>query len=73
MRSWSRWAAIFYLAAGVIFIYLGVSGPRTDALRIALGVVFLALGAWRYQRSRRADAGGTFTPSGGPPGDPPRA
>ena len=68
MRAWSRWAALFYLVAGVIFIYLGISGPRTDAVRIALGVVFLALGGWRYQRSRRADAPGTAPPPGGSPG-----
>ena len=59
MRSWHRWAAVFYLLAGIAFLYLGVRGPRTDALRIALGVVFLALGVWRYQRARRADADGS--------------
>jgi hypothetical protein len=67
MRSWNRWAAIFYMVVGIAFFYLGVSGPRTDALRIALGVVFVALGAWRYQRYRRADAAGPVAPPGGPP------
>ena len=69
MHAWHRWAAVFYLLAGIAFVYLGISGPRTDALRIGLGVVFIVLAVWRYRRYRRTDADGPAAPSG----DPPRA
>ena len=69
MRSWNRWAAVLYLVAGGVFLYLGLRGPRADALRIFLGVVFIALAVWRYQRYRRAGAAGPAAP----PDSPPRA
>jgi hypothetical protein len=67
MRAWNRVAGVFYMVVGIAFFYLGVRGGRTDVLRIALGVVFVALGVWRYQRFRRAGAAAPSAPPGGPP------
>ena len=58
MRTWYRWASILYLIVGVSFIYLAVRGPRTDSLRLALGVIFLALAVWRFRRFRRMPPSG---------------
>ena len=65
MRSWNRWAAVLYVVAGSLFLYTGVRGPGVRVPQIALGGIFIALGVWRFQRQRRADA--AAAPPGGPP------
>ena len=62
MRSWHRALAAFYVVAGVVFVTLGITGGRTDVLRIAFGVL-------RYRRAQRAAPPRALTP----PDSPPRA
>ena len=69
MRSWHRALAAFYVVAGVVFITLGITGGRTDVLRIAFGVVLIAFGVLRYRRAQRAAPPHALTP----PDSPPRA